>query len=152
MASTFEHLREADLDDDEYDEEEIDISDLREKYEVQLDQGYDHFVVIDGLPVVNEAQKPKLVKFLLKKLNSVGKTREDQIYMPIGESGNSERYVDILPGLAVLCRPAQGLSILTPTLSGSPSSSTPRPPRLLQPSDSWTWSPSTRSTPSVSTS
>ncbi|KAK7696970.1 Translation initiation factor 3 subunit b [Diaporthe eres] len=92
MASTFEHLREADLDDDDYDEEEIDMSDLREKYEVQLDSGYDHFVVIDGLPVVNEAQKPKLVKFLLKKLNSVGKTREDQIYMPIGESGNSERF------------------------------------------------------------
>lgn len=98
MASTFEHLREADLDDDEYDEEEIDMSDLREKYEVQLDSGYDHFVVIDGLPVVNEAQKPKLVKFLLKKLNSVGKTREDQIYMPIGESGNSERYVSLLLG------------------------------------------------------
>lgn len=93
MASTFEHLREADLDDDEYDEEEIDMSDLREKYEVQLDSGYDHFVVIDGLPVVNEAQKPKLVKFLLKKLNSVGRTREDQIYMPIGENGDSERYV-----------------------------------------------------------
>lgn len=96
MASTFEHLREADLDDDEYDEEEIDISDLREKYEVQLDSGYDHFVVIDGLPVVTEEQKPKLVKFLLKKLNSVGKTREDQIYMPIGESGKSERYMPLL--------------------------------------------------------
>lgn len=103
MASTFEHLREADLDDDEYDEEEIDMSDLREKYEVQLDSGYDHFVVIDGLPVVNEAQKPKLVKFLLKKLNSVGKTREDQIYMPIGESGNSERCVPLLLG-AGCCR------------------------------------------------
>lgn len=96
MASTFEHLREADLDDDEYDEEEIDISDLREKYEVQLDSGYDHFVVIDGLPVVTEEQKPKLVKFLLKKLNSVGKTREDQIYMPIGEGGKSERYMPLL--------------------------------------------------------
>lgn len=98
MASTFEHLREADLDDDEYDEEEIDMSDLREKYEVQLDSGYDHFVVIDGLPVVTEEQKPKLVKFLLKKLNSVGKTREDQIYMPIGESGKSNGYVPLTLG------------------------------------------------------
>ncbi|ROV93007.1 hypothetical protein VMCG_08985 [Cytospora schulzeri] len=92
MASTFEHLREADLDDDEYDEEEVDVSDLREKYEVQLDSGYDHFVVVDGLPEVTEDQKPKLVKFLLKKLASVGKTREDQIYMPMGDNGKSLRF------------------------------------------------------------
>lgn len=153
MASTFEHLREADLDDDEYDEEEIDMSDLREKYEVQLDSGYDHFVVIDGLPVVNEAQKPKLVKFLLKKLNSVGKTREDQIYMPIGESGNSERYV-ALAAWDLLLSAAQRMTLCSDfdPSPGSPSSSTPRPPRLLQPSVSWTWSLLTRSTPSVSTS
>ncbi|KAL0938311.1 eukaryotic translation initiation factor 3 [Colletotrichum truncatum] len=92
MAPSFDHLREADLDDDEYDEEEIDISDLREKYEVQLELGYDTFVVIDGLPEVTEEQKPKLVKFLLKKLNSVGKTREDLIYMPIGDNGKSLRF------------------------------------------------------------
>lgn len=152
MASTFEHLREADLDDDEYDEEEIDISDLREKYEVQLDSGYDHFVVIDGLPVVNEAQKPKLVKFLLKKLNSVGKTREDQIYMPLGESGNSERYVPVLRGTCYILPWFARPCILTPHLAGSPSSSILRPPRPQQPSDSWTWFPSTRSTPSASTS
>lgn len=92
MAPTFEHLREADLDDDEYDEDEIDISDLREKYEVQLEHGYDTFVVVDGLPEVTEEQKPKLVKFLLKKLNSVGKTREDLIFMPMGDDGKSMRY------------------------------------------------------------
>lgn len=91
--ATFDHLREADLDDDEFDEDEVDVSDLREKYEVALDQGYDHFVVVDGLPQVNEEQKPKLVKFLLKKLNTVGKTREDLIYMPMGDDGKSLRYV-----------------------------------------------------------
>ncbi|KAH7369468.1 eukaryotic translation initiation factor 3 [Plectosphaerella cucumerina] len=92
MAPTFEHLREADLDDDEYDEDEIDISDLREKYEVQLEHGYDAFVVIDGLPEVTEEQKPKLVKFLSKKLNSVGKAREDSIFMPMGDDGKSMRF------------------------------------------------------------
>lgn len=89
MAPSFDHLREADLDDDEFDEEEVDISDLRAKYEVQLEQGFDTFVVIDGLPVVTEDQKPKLVKFLLKKLNTVGRTREDSIEMPMGEGGKS---------------------------------------------------------------
>ncbi len=93
MAPSFDHLREADLDDDEFNEDEIDISDLREKFEVQLEMGYDTFVVIDGLPEVTEDQKPKLVKFLLKKLNTVGKTREDSIYMPMGEDGKSLRLV-----------------------------------------------------------
>jgi translation initiation factor 3 subunit B len=89
MAPTFEHLREADLDDDEFNDDEIDTSDLRERFEVQLEQGYDSFVVVDGLPKVNEEQKPKLVKFLLKKLNTVGKTREDMIHMPMGDDGQS---------------------------------------------------------------
>ncbi|TDZ68219.1 Eukaryotic translation initiation factor 3 subunit B [Colletotrichum trifolii] len=92
MAPSFDHLREADLDDDEYDEEEIDISDLREKYEVQLEHGYDTFVVVDGLPEVTEEMKPKLVKFLLKKLNTVGRTREDLIYMPVGDNGKTLRF------------------------------------------------------------
>lgn len=90
MAPSFDHL--PDPEDDEYDEEELDFSDLRERFEVQLEQGLDAFVVIDGLPVVTEETKPKLVKFLLRKLNAVGKVREDSVHMPIAEDGNSERY------------------------------------------------------------
>jgi len=60
---------------------------------VRLEQGLDSFVVIDGLPVVTEEQKPKLVKFLLKKLNSVGKTKEDAVFMPLNDNGNSEGYI-----------------------------------------------------------
>jgi translation initiation factor 3 subunit B len=92
MAPSFDHLREADLDDDDFNEDDIDISDIRERFEVSLEQGYDSFVVIDGLPKVTEEQKPKLTKFLLKKLNSVGKTREDLIHMPMGDDGYSLRF------------------------------------------------------------
>lgn len=92
MAPSFDHLRDEDLDEDDFDVDEVDISDIREKYEVQLEQGYDAFVVVDGLPEVTEEQKPKLVKFLLKKLNTVGKTREDLIFMPMGEDGKSLRF------------------------------------------------------------
>jgi translation initiation factor 3 subunit B len=92
MAPSFEKLREANLDEEDFNDEEVDISDLREKYEVQLEQGFDCFVVIDGLPEVTEEQKPKLLKFLMKKLNQVGKTREDQVHMPIGEDGKSLRF------------------------------------------------------------
>lgn len=147
MAPSYEQLREADLDDDEFDEDEVDVSDLREKYEVQLDSGYDTFVVIDGLPSVTEEQKPKLVKFLLKKLNSVGRTREDQIYMPMGDDGKSQRYV--LAVDTTLCHLSAGECMFPnrPFPTDLPSSSTrllARPPLLA---DSWTWFPSTRGTP-----
>ncbi|KAI0475375.1 eukaryotic translation initiation factor 3 subunit B [Xylariaceae sp. FL0804] len=92
MAPSFDHLRDAEVDEDEYDENEIDISDLQEKFEVQLDEGYDTFVVIDGLPKVNEDTKPRLIKFLLKKLASVGRTKEELVYMPMGEDGDSLRF------------------------------------------------------------
>ncbi|KAK3899279.1 eukaryotic translation initiation factor 3 subunit B [Staphylotrichum tortipilum] len=92
MAPSFDHLRDEDLDDEDFDVDEVDISDLREKYEVQLDEGYDTFVVVDGLPSVDEETKPKLIKFLLKKLNTVGRTSADAIYMPMGDDGMSLRF------------------------------------------------------------
>ncbi|KAI9747091.1 MAG: Translation initiation factor 3 subunit b [Candelina submexicana] len=87
MAPGFENLPE----DDSYDEEEeLDFSDLRDQYKVRLEEGLDAFVVIDGLPVVPEDSKQKLVKFLLRKLNTVGKTREEAIFMPMNDNGMSE--------------------------------------------------------------
>lgn len=89
-SATFEHLREADLD-EEFDEDEVDIQDLRERFEVAVDQGYDCFVVVDGLPPVDEAQKPKLVKFVTRKLNAVGQVKD--FTMPMGDDGMSLGYV-----------------------------------------------------------
>ncbi len=57
-----------------------------------MEQGLDAFVVIDGLPIVPKDSKQKLVKFLLKKLNTVGRTKEDAIFMPLGENDMSEGY------------------------------------------------------------
>lgn len=76
--------------DEEFDEDEIDFSDLREQYEVRLEEGLDTFVVIDGLPKVPEASAPKLAKFLLRKLNTVGKAKEESVFMPLGQDGVTE--------------------------------------------------------------
>jgi translation initiation factor 3 subunit B len=85
MAPSYDQLpEELDIDDSQ-----IDYSDLHEQFEVQLDEGLDTFVVIDGLPKVNEEAKEKLVKFLLRKLNTVAKAKEG-VYMPMGEDGQSE--------------------------------------------------------------
>ena len=71
------------------------FTDLREQHDVRLEQGLDSFVIVDGLPIVEEANKPKLQKFLLGKLNSGTnfKIKDDGFYMPISESGKSEGYV-----------------------------------------------------------
>nr|OQO16648.1 Eukaryotic translation initiation factor 3 subunit B [Rachicladosporium sp. CCFEE 5018] len=84
MAPSFDQL---DPETGDYDaEDDIDFSDLKEQYEVRMEEGLDTFVVIDGLPKVDEDSKPKLVKFLLRKLTTAGKTKEDDVYMPLDES------------------------------------------------------------------
>lgn len=86
MAPSYDNLPS----DDDFDEEEIDFSDLREQYEVRLEESFDTFVVVDGLPVVPEESKAKLVKFLLRKLNDVGKVRdgEEGVRMPVNPESN----------------------------------------------------------------
>ncbi len=64
---------------------------------MRLEEGLDTFVVIDGLPIVSEDNKPKLVKYLRRKLNAVGNTREDGIFMPMNEEGSSEGCVYFWP-------------------------------------------------------
>ncbi len=50
-------------------------------------------MIVDGLPVVPEANKPKLVSFLTKKLNASGKVKEDGFYMPVNAEGKTEGYL-----------------------------------------------------------
>lgn len=64
--------------------------DLKEQYEVKLEEGLDTFVVIDGLPVVPKDSRQKLVKFLLRKLTSVGQTSEDAVFMPLNDKEMTE--------------------------------------------------------------
>ncbi|CEJ56701.1 Putative Eukaryotic translation initiation factor 3 subunit B [Penicillium brasilianum] len=90
MAPSFDTLTEQDFHEEE--EEEIDFSDLKEQFEVKLEEGLDTFVVIDGLPVVPEDSRQKLVKFLLRKLNTVGHTSEDAVFMPLNDKGMSEGF------------------------------------------------------------
>ena len=91
MAPSYENLP---LEDEEFDEAQIDFTDIEEQFQVRLDEGLDAFVVIDGLPVVPEENKSKLVKFVLRKLNTVGKVKEDGVHMPVGENGKTEGYVE----------------------------------------------------------
>ncbi|KAH9844435.1 Eukaryotic translation initiation factor 3 subunit B [Teratosphaeria destructans] len=53
-----------------------------------MEEGLDTFIVIDGLPKVPPGSKDKLVKFLLRKLTTVGKTKEENVFMPMNEAGD----------------------------------------------------------------
>lgn len=64
------------------------FTDLREQYEVRLDEGLDAFVIVDGCPIVNEESRPKLIKFLCKKLGDVGRPKVDLVYMPLSDETN----------------------------------------------------------------
>ncbi|PVH96012.1 eukaryotic translation initiation factor-like protein 3 subunit B [Periconia macrospinosa] len=89
MATAYENLP---MEDDEFDESQVDFTDIEEQYQVRLDEGLDAFVVVDGLPVVPEDSKGKLVKFILRKLNTVGRVKDDGVHMPVGEDGKTEGY------------------------------------------------------------
>lgn len=91
MAPSFDQLPQ-DGYDDEIDISEVTFDDLEAQYEVKLEEGLDTFVVLDGIPRIAEDAKPKLIKYLLRKLNSVGKTSEDAIFMPMTSEGISEGY------------------------------------------------------------
>ncbi|KAI9728967.1 MAG: Translation initiation factor 3 subunit b [Chrysothrix sp. TS-e1954] len=87
MAPSYDNLP-----DDNMEEEELDFSDLNEQYEVRLESSLDAFCVIDGLPVVPEDSKPKLVKYIQRKLNQVGKISEDGFFMPLNNSGSTQGF------------------------------------------------------------
>ncbi|KAI9827898.1 MAG: Translation initiation factor 3 subunit b [Phylliscum demangeonii] len=91
MAPGFKNLAEEDLDEEE-EEEEIDFTDLKAQHDVRLEEGLDTFVVVDGLPIVPDDNKVKLVKFLLRKLNAVGHTREEAVFMPSDEKQMSQGF------------------------------------------------------------
>ena len=57
---------------------------------MKVEEGLDTCIVIDGLPVVPEDSRQKLVKFLLRKLNSVGSTSEDAVFMPVNDKKMTE--------------------------------------------------------------
>ena len=59
---------------------------------MRLEQGLDAFVVVDGLPLVPEESKSKLVKFIIKQLNKAGRVKDDGFFMPLNDKNMTEGY------------------------------------------------------------
>ncbi|GAO47093.1 hypothetical protein G7K_1305-t1 [Saitoella complicata NRRL Y-17804] len=75
---------------DRYDDEEIDFSDLEEKFQVPFEEGFDTLVLVDGAPVVPDEKREVLLKVMKKLFSSAGKVKDDGIFMPMEENSKGK--------------------------------------------------------------
>lgn len=70
-------------------EEDIDFTDIEERYQLSFEEGFDNVVVVDNIPLVDETKEEKLVQFLRKIFKNVGEIRDNHFVMPkaVNEKG-----------------------------------------------------------------
>lgn len=61
---------------------EIDFSDIEAKYAVPEPDFFSAVVIIDNLPIVDEAKAPKLLTVLKKIISKFGRIKEETLEMP----------------------------------------------------------------------
>lgn len=79
---------------DQYNDEEledIDFTDIEERYRVELPTGFDTVVVVDNVPKVGEAKKEKLLNVIKKIFKDIGTIKENGLHMPVdSKTGESK--------------------------------------------------------------
>ena len=70
-------------------EDDLDFSDIEERYQLSFEEGFDNIVVVDNIPLVDETKEEKLLQFLRKIFKNVGEIRENHFVMPkaVNEKG-----------------------------------------------------------------
>ncbi|KDQ52424.1 hypothetical protein JAAARDRAFT_162852 [Jaapia argillacea MUCL 33604] len=78
-----------------YDDEEIDYSDIEAKYQVQAEEGFEHILVVDNVPVIDKSKLEKLLIKVAKEFSRKGiPIKPDDIYLPWNDStGKSKGYM-----------------------------------------------------------
>ncbi|KAH9004158.1 translation initiation factor eIF-3b [Lactarius hatsudake] len=76
---------------------DIDFSDIEEKYKVRLEEGFDHILVVDGVPVIDKSKLEKLLAKIAKEFTRKGAAiKPDDISVPWNEkTGKSNGYAFI---------------------------------------------------------
>ena len=62
--------------DDEQVDAELDFSDLEEKYSVQMEEGFNNIVIMDNMPIVDDAKRPKLLAVIQKLAGKASQTHQ----------------------------------------------------------------------------
>lgn len=73
--------------------EEEDIEDLLEEPEARLETSFSNVLVVDNLPVVDEAKYAKLANVINRIFSNFGELAVDGLYMPMDDSKNTQGYV-----------------------------------------------------------
>ncbi|CAG8605975.1 5784_t:CDS:2 [Acaulospora morrowiae] len=64
-------------------EDEIDFTDIEEKYQVPIEEGFDTIIVVDNVPIVDDSKKEKLLKLIRRIFRNAGEIKEGGIDMPM---------------------------------------------------------------------
>lgn len=63
--------------------DDIDFSDIEAKYQVQYDDGFDHVVVVDGVPIIDRSKLERLLTKVTKEFSRQGVSiKHEDIFMP----------------------------------------------------------------------
>ncbi|KAH6563275.1 hypothetical protein BASA50_002362 [Batrachochytrium salamandrivorans] len=69
--------------DDDFDVDSIDFSDLEAQFKVSAQSDFQHVIVIDGIPAVEETREAKLISVICKIFKSIdGGILSDKVFMP----------------------------------------------------------------------
>ncbi|CED84302.1 translation initiation factor eif-3b [Phaffia rhodozyma] len=79
--------------DHEFDDDlEIDYTEIEDQYKPQLDEGFEHVLVVDNVPIVDESKKGKLLERLCALFNKQNvNVTEDQIIFPWDDEAGSSK-------------------------------------------------------------
>ncbi|KAJ3195587.1 Translation initiation factor 3 subunit b [Irineochytrium annulatum] len=73
------------------DEDEIDFSDIYDRFRVPEPTGFDSVIVVDNAPIVDTSKKEKLIAVIKKIFKNIGPIKETN--MPMGDDGKSKGYI-----------------------------------------------------------
>ncbi|KAI0313548.1 translation initiation factor eIF-3b [Amylostereum chailletii] len=79
------------------DDEDIDYSDIEEKYQVRLQEGFDNIIVVDGVPVIDKSKLDRLLSKVTKEFTRKGAAiKVDDIAVPWNDAtGKNNGYIFI---------------------------------------------------------
>ena len=73
-------------------DDEIDFSDIEQKYSVKFDEGLDDVIVIDGVPIITEARQQKLFETIQKRFKTQAgiDVELEGMHIPYADNGESK--------------------------------------------------------------
>ncbi|PWN47621.1 translation initiation factor eIF-3b [Violaceomyces palustris] len=78
-------------------DEDIDFTDIEQKYALRFDEGLDDVILVDGVPVINQSRQQRLFETIQKRFKSHAGIHVDLegMHIPYGPDGESKGYIFI---------------------------------------------------------